>query len=117
MWFYWILKFSLSALLIVVVSEVAKRSGGMGGLLASLPLVSLLSFLWVYRESGDTKAIAALSQSIAWFILPSFVLFLTLPLLLKRGMPFYGALTTACVLTMLAYGGMMAVLAKAGIKL
>lgn len=113
---YLVLKFSLSALLIVAVSEVAKQSGWWGGLLASLPLVSVLSFVWLYRETHNTQLLASLSYDIFWFVLPSLLLFIVFPLLLKRGVPFYGALGWACLVTMLAYAGCWYWLQHSGIR-
>lgn len=114
---YYLLKLGLSALLITVVSEVAKRSSTLGGLIASLPLVSLLSFIWVYAETRDVKTVIDLSTSVFWFVLPSLVLFLVLPLLLKRDIAFYPALGLSCLATMAAYVAMIFVLGKASIKL
>jgi hypothetical protein len=111
------LKFVLSALIIVCVSELAKRTGWLGGLVASLPLVSILSLTWLYLETKDMKAVSDLSYSILWFILPSLVLFLILPVLLKRGLPFFGALAMASTITLVAYAGFFILLQKVGIKL
>ena len=114
---YTILKFALSAGLIVGVSEIAKRSSFLGGLLGSLPLVSLLAFVWLYQDTRDTAKVAALSTSIFWLVLPSLLLFLVLPALLKRGVSFYPALTMAFVVMLAGYAGMVFVLGNLGIKL
>ena len=114
---YTILKVAISAALIVGISEIAKRSSLLGGLLASLPLTSLLAFVWLYRDTRDTAKIAALSTSIFWLVLPSLILFIVLPLLLKKGVEFYPALGTAVVVMLACYGGMVLVLGKLGIKL
>ena len=92
---YIILKVSISAALIVGISEISKRSSFLGGLLASLPLTSLLAFVWLYRDTRDTAKIAALSTSIFWLVLPSLILYIALPLLLKKGVAFYPALGTS----------------------
>ena len=114
---YTILKVAISAALIVGISEIAKRSSFLGGLLASLPLTSLLAFVWLYRDTRDTAKIAALSTSIFWLVLPSLVLFVALPLLLKQGVTFYLALATAVAVILGCYGGMVLMLGKLGIKL
>jgi len=112
-----IIKFSLSAAILVAVSEIAKRSSLLGGLLASLPLTSLLAFIWLWQDTRDAARVAALSTSILWLVLPSLVLFLVLPALLKRGLNFYSALGVAVVAMLASYGVMLAVLGKFGIKL
>jgi hypothetical protein len=75
----------LSGLIVAAVSEIAKRSPALGALILSLPLVSILAFIWLWRESADTEGIAALSQSTFWFILPTLPMFLVLPALLRNG--------------------------------
>jgi F0F1-type ATP synthase assembly protein I len=114
---YPILKLVISALIILAVSELSKRSSFMGGLLASLPLVSLLAMIWLYRETHDTAKVAALSASIFWLVLPSLVLFLILPALVKRHVSFYPALGLSILGMVAAYGLMVFVLKKTGINL
>ena len=114
---YTIIKFALSAAVLVAVSEIAKRSSLLGGLLASLPLTSLLAFVWLWQDTRDVQKVSALSTSIVWLVLPSLVLFLVLPVLLKRGVNFYPALGLAVVAMLACYGAMLAVLGKFGIKL
>lgn len=111
------LKYLLSAAIVVAVSELAKRSATVGGLVASLPLVSLLAFFWLYRETGSVERVASLSTSIFWFVLPSLVLFLALPALLRRGFSFSSALALSSAATVAAYAGMGAALSRSGIKL
>ena len=114
---YTALKVLLTAVLIVIISEVSKRSTIFGAVVASLPLTSLLAFVWLYGETGDTAKIASLSQNIFWFVLPSLVLFLALPLLLARGLDFWLSLAIASALTFAAYLLMSALLARFGVTL
>jgi F0F1-type ATP synthase assembly protein I len=104
---YLLIKFTLSAALVVAISEIARRSALIGALIASLPLVSLLAMIWLYHETGDTTRIASLSTGIFWLVLPSLVLFLLLPALLRAHWPFYPALGAACLGTAAAYGAML----------
>ncbi len=114
---YTLLKFGISAALIVGVSEIAKRSSFLGGLLGSLPLVSLLAMIWLYRDTGDAQKVAAVSTSIFWLVLPSLTLFLALPALLKRGVHFYPSLAISTVVMLACYGTMVFALGKFGVKL
>ena len=111
------LKLLITAATVVAVSEIAKRSSTLGAIIASLPLTSLLAFLWLYGETGDTAKIAELSKSIFWYVLPSLVLFIALPLLLSAGVNFWLSLTLSCGLTFAAYLAMMALLARFGIQI
>jgi len=112
---YYLVKLFVSAGLIVAVSEVAKRSGYLGGLIASLPLVSLLAIGWMWFETHDGAKVADFSRSVFWFVLPSLLFFLVLPWLLPRW-GFYPSLAVACVVTMAGYALMAAALARAGIN-
>jgi hypothetical protein len=114
---YAAIKVLLTAVLVVAISEVAKRSSTLGGIIASLPLTSLLAFIWLYGETGDTSKIANLSTSIFWYVLPSLVLFVVLPLLLSRGVGFWPSLLIASAATFVAYLLMTAVLARFGVTL
>ena len=110
-----ILKTLLSALVIALTSELAKRSPWFAALLISLPLTSILALYWLYHDTHDTLQVAALSQNIFWLVLPSLVLFIVLPWLLRNGWTFGPALGVACVSTAIAYSVMVAILQRFGI--
>lgn len=111
------IKILITAALVVAVSEAAKRSSAFGALLASLPLTSLLAFLWLYADTSDVQQVARLSRSIFWYVLPSLVLFLALPALLTRGVGFWPSLGVAVGLTFVAYLAMTTILARFGVDL
>lgn len=113
---YYLLKLLVSAGLIVAISEISKRTGYLGGLIASLPLISLLAIGWMWFETHDAAKIADFSRGVFWFVLPSLLFFVLLPWLLPK-VGFYAALTIACVATAAGYGMMVAALAKAGVSL
>src|SRR5262245_60229325 len=75
---YLLLKFVLSAAIVVAVSEIARRSTFIGALVASLPLTSVLAMIWLYHEGGDASRVAGLSREVFWLVLPSLLLFVTL---------------------------------------
>lgn len=102
MWQYSI-KIAVSVIILVTVSEIAKRSSFWGATLASLPFTSLLAFIWLYLDTGDAQKIISLSQGIFWLVLPSLVLFITFPLLLRIGVDFWVSLIIACLFTSVAY--------------
>ncbi len=100
---YLIVKAALSGIIVMVVSEVARRSPGAGGLIASLPLVSILAMMWLWRDTGDAARIASHAESTFWFVLPSLPMFLVLPALIRHGIGFWIALAVSIVLTMALY--------------
>ena len=100
---YLLLKFGISAAVLVTVSEIAKRSSLWAALVASLPLTSLLAFVWLYLDTHDTQKVAALSGDIFWLVVPSLALFPTLAVLLRNGVSFWLAMFGAVAVTLLAY--------------
>ena len=116
MWQYAI-KIILSSAVLVAVSEIAKRSSFWGAALASLPLTSLLAFVWLYMDTGDVKQLINLSNSIFWLVIPSLVLFIALPLLLRSGINFWMSLFIASAATALSYVGMIKILSILGVKI
>jgi hypothetical protein len=114
---YFTIKALLSGLIVALVSEIAKRSPTAGGLLASLPLVSTLAMIWVWRETHETERIAAQAQATFWYFLPSVPMFVVIPWLLRHGYGFWIALGLGCALTMLLYAVMIFVGGRFGLRL
>ncbi len=114
---YLTLKAALSGVVIAAASELARRSPSLGALILSLPLVSLLAFIWLWRDSGDHARIAALSESTFWYVLPTLPMFLLLPALLRHGVAFWLALVACCALTFVLYLLTVWALGKFGVVL
>lgn len=114
---FYVIKVLVTTLLIVLISEVSKRSSLAGAVLASVPLVSVLAMLWLYIDTKDIERVSALSSSVFWLVLPSLVLFVLLPLLLKIGWGFYLSLGVSLVATVASYFAMVAVLTRFGVEL
>lgn len=114
---YATLKLLITSLLIVVISETARRSAVAGAILASIPLVSVLGMIWLYVDTRDVEKIAALSTGIFWLVIPSLLLFLVLPPLLRSGLNFYASLGLSIALTVLGYWAMLEVLKRVGYSL
>ena len=85
-------------------SELAKRTTVFGALLVSLPLTSIITLSMLYHETKDTAKVADLSESILWLLIPSMLLFIILPAMLRRGYGFEISMATGIVVTILAYG-------------
>jgi len=114
---HYALKIGLSALILVAVAEIAKRNTLWAAALASLPLTSLLAFVWLYLDTGDVQKVAALAGGIFWLVLPSLLLFVLLPLLLRSGWGFWVSLGVSSAATALAYLAMIKLLETFGIRL
>lgn len=102
-----LLKTLITALIVVAVSEVARRHTLMAAVLASLPLTSVLAFIWLYVDTHDTARISALSYDIFWMVLPSLLLFISLPMLLKSGISFPLSLLASCAITAVGYAAFL----------
>jgi hypothetical protein len=114
---YLALKAGLSGVIIAIVSEVAKKYPGFGGLIASLPLVSVLGMIWLWRDTHDPERMAAHAGATFWFVLPSLPMFLIIPELLRRGAGFWPSLAIGCALTMALYALMVWAGPKFGLRL
>lgn len=114
---YLVLKALLSGIIIMAVSEIARRSPAIGALVVSLPLVSLLAILWLWRDTGDVVRIADHAEATFWYVLPSLPMFLAFPYLLRHGIGFWWALAAACVLTIGLYLLTVLLAARFGVRL
>ena len=93
----------VSAAIIVAVTEIAKRSAALGALAASLPLVSVLSMIWLWRDTGDAVRLASYSQATCWYVIPSLPMFLVIPVLLRTGISFWISLSLGIIMTAVLY--------------
>ena len=114
---YLVIKALLSGVIIAAVSEIAKRSPGFGALVASLPLVSILGMIWLWRDTADPQRMAAHAEGTFWYVLPSLPMFLLIPALLRRGVAFWPALALGCALTIALYFAMTWIGPRFGLKL
>ena len=112
---YIIIKTIITALVVVAVSEIAKKSSLLAGLIASIPLTSFLAFIWLYWETNDSQKVINLSNSIMLMIIPSFVFFIILPLMLKFHFSFLYAMIISIISTGIVYWGYLNILGKFGL--
>ena len=114
---YYAIKLFLSAGIIVTVSEVAKRNNFAASIIHSLPLTSLLAFIWIYLEKKDSQLIANHAFGTFWFVLPTLPMFLLLPWLIRKGWSFWSSLGVGIIMTVLLYLVTMRLLKMAGVNL
>jgi len=113
---YYIAKVFISAVIIVLISEISKRSSLTGSILASLPLMSILAFIWIYIDTKDVQKISSLSTGIFWLVIPSLILFIILPVLLKKQVNFWLAMGISTSAMVIFYFLMIFVLRKLGVR-
>jgi hypothetical protein len=119
-----VVKILISASLIYLVNEVVVRHSKplLGSLIASLPLVSVLTFIWIWndlRAKPDVlvEKLSAHSAGVFWFVLPSLPMFLLIPWMLRKGIGFWPAMATGCVITIIVYFLMAKLLARFGVMM
>jgi hypothetical protein len=114
---YLALKALISGVIVAAVSVIARRYPGLGGLVASLPLISVLGMIWLWRDTHDPMKMAAHAEGTFWFVLPSLPMFLLIPWMLRQGSSFWSALIAGCLLTVLLYAAMTLIGPRFGLRL
>jgi|TARA_R100000455_G_scaffold29967_1_gene20525 F0F1-type ATP synthase assembly protein I len=112
-----VIKAVVSGILIAAVSEASRRNAAAGAILASLPLVSVMGMIWLWRDTGDTVRLADHAEATFWFVLSSLPMFLLIPALLRRDVGFWAALGLGCLLTIVLYGLVVFTAPRLGIRL
>jgi len=93
----------LSALIIMIATELSKRSSSLAAFILALPIVSIIAICWIYYESEDTLKIADITYETFWYVLPTLPMFLLLSYLLRNGYNFYISLFACCVITAILF--------------
>lgn len=114
---YLFLKTIITAIVVVGISTLGKKFSLLGGVLASLPLTSILAFIWLYQDTKDVSKIIELSYVIFWMVIPSLFFFICLPFFLKLGFRFYPSLVSSAVLMAGVYSLYIIIMKKMGVTL
>lgn len=113
----WIItKYLLTAAVVVFVSEMAKRSDKLGGLIAALPMVTVLALIWLYVEDQPAEKIANHAWYTFWYVVPTLPMFLVFPWLLQR-IGFWPTLLSCITLTIILFAGFALVMRRFGVEL
>lgn len=111
------IKALISGVIVALVSETARRNVALAALFASLPLISVLGMVWIWRDTADLERLSAHSAATFWYVLPSLPMFLVMPLLWRMGVGFWPGLLGGCALTAVLYIAMATVLPRFGISI
>jgi uncharacterized membrane protein (GlpM family) len=113
-----LVKAVISGVLVALILEISRRNVTIAALLGALPIVSVLAILWMYHDTHDVNQIAGYSMGVFWYVLPSLIFFVLLPVLLRSAhLPFYLAVLISVAATVVAFFVMKAILARFGIEL
>jgi len=113
---YLIVKTLLTAIIIIAISEIARRSSLIAGILASIPLTSVLALTWLYFDTKNIENVVNLSNSILMLIPPSLTFFLVLPIAIKK-LDFVYSLLFSLIATALVYWIYIFILSRLDIRL
>jgi hypothetical protein len=95
-------KYLITAFIVVVVSEVAKRSDHLGALLATLPVMTLLVLVWLHVEGAEIEKIANHAFYAFWYVVPTLPIFLLFPLIYPK-LGFWLSLLSICFITVVLF--------------
>ncbi|MBS0462344.1 MAG: DUF3147 family protein [Proteobacteria bacterium] len=95
-------KYLLTAAVIVLVSEAAKRSDRLGGFIAALPLVTFMALIWLYLDQQPQAKIANHAWYTFWYVVPTLPMFLAFPWLLPK-LGFWPTLLACAAITILCF--------------
>jgi hypothetical protein len=113
----WLLiKYLLTAAVVVAVSEMARRSDKLGGLVAALPLVTILALIWMYFEKQGDEKIANHARYTFWYVLPTLPMFLLFPALLPR-LGFWLTLVVSAALALICFVLFAVAMRRFGVEL
>ena len=114
---YTLFKILFTAIIVVVISEIAKKSTLIAGIVASIPLTSLLAFIWLHFDTQDIESIRDLSRNILLMIPPSLTFFISLYFIVGWNMSFYLSIFISIILTAIVYWLYFYILSFLGIYL
>jgi hypothetical protein len=107
----------LSGIIIALIALVGRKAPAIAALVASLPLISILGIVWLWRDTGDPRLLADHAEATFWYVLPSLPMFLIIPYMLRSGLNFWVALATGMALTIVLYLATIGIAARFGVRL
>lgn len=111
-----ITKYAITAAIIVLVSELAKRSDKLGAFIAAMPMVTVLVLIWLYAENQPQEKIANHAWYTFWYVIPTLPMFLAFPAMLPR-LGFWVTLLASVLITIACFGLLALLVRHFGIEL
>jgi len=113
---YLLIKYLITAAVVVLVSEFAKASDKLGGVIAALPLVTVLTLIWLYLEKQPMSKISNHAYYTFWYVIPTLPMFLLFPYLLPKW-GFWSTLLSCVVVTLVIFYVYAVILKQFGVNL
>jgi hypothetical protein len=112
-----IIRALLSGLIIATIAAIGRKAPALAALVASLPLISILGMVWLWRDTTDANLLADHAEATFWYVLPSLPMFLLIPAMLRAGQNFWVALGAGITLTVIFYLLTIGIAARFGVRL
>jgi uncharacterized membrane protein (GlpM family) len=109
-------KYLVTAAVVVLVSEFAKRSDKLGGFIAALPLVTFLALIWLHLERQPQEKVANHAWYTLWYVIPTLPMFATFPWLLAR-IGFWPTIVASVIITVVCFALFALLMRRFGIEL
>jgi hypothetical protein len=107
----------LSGIIIALIAYIGKKAPAAGALIASLPLISILGMIWLWRDTTDTTLLADHAEATFYFVLPSLPMFLLIPWMLRHGQGFWLSLGAGVIMTVALYFLTATLAARIGVRI
>ena len=107
----------LSGIIIALIAVVGRKAPAAGALIASLPLISIMAMIWLWRDTGDHNLLANHAEATFYFVIPSLPMFLLIPFMLRNGLSFWVSLGSGIALTVALYLLTATLAARYGIRI
>ncbi len=98
-----ITKFLITSCIIVLVSEIAKRTDKVGALIAALPFVTIIVMIWLHIENQGAEKIANHAYYTLWYVIPTLPMFAQIPWMLRKGYGFWQSLSVGIFITFASF--------------
>jgi len=98
-----ITKFLVTSFIIVLVSEIVKRTEKIGALIAALPFVTIMVMIWLHVENQGVEKIANHAFYTLWFVVPTLPMFAQMPIMLRKGYNFWLTLGVGVLVTFASF--------------
>jgi hypothetical protein len=107
----------LSGIIIALIAVIGRKAPALAAMVASLPLISILGMIWLWRDTGNPVLLADHAEATFWYVLPSLPMFLLMPWMLRAGHSFWLTLAAGVALTVILYLLTIGIAARFGVRL
>ena len=109
-------KYFVTAGIVVLVSELAKRSDKLGAFVAAMPTITILVLIWLFIENQSADKITNHAWYTFWYVIPTLPMFLVFPYLMPR-LGFWASLGAGVLTTAILFGVIALILRRFGVEL